>query len=110
MIGLEIIRGYVNGGFIIPTWEIILYVAVMSFYALMGRTQSCLINSFAFTFYWGFMYLMPKAVAAGGLSHTALMMYVICGLGIYALVTLAFLKHRPKGEKVRCAINGGGFL
>ena len=93
MIGLEIMKGYVNGGFIIPTWEIILYVAVMSFYALMGRTQSCLINSFAFTFYWGFMYLMPKAVAANGLSQTALMMYVICGLGIYALTTIAFLKQ-----------------
>lgn len=96
---IEILRDYANGGFVIPSWEMIFYVAVMSFYALMGRTKSCLINSFAFTFYWGFMYLMPKALSANGLSFTALMMYVICGLGIYSLSTLAFLGARANREK-----------
>lgn len=110
MVSIEILRDYANGGFVIPTWEVIFYVAVISFYALMGRTRSCLINSFAFTFYWGFMYLMPKALSANGLSFTALVMYVICGLGIYSLSTLAFLRPRAKREKVQCAINSGGFL
>lgn len=110
MVGIEILRDYANGGFVIPTWEMIFYVGVMSLYALMGRTRSCLINSFGFTFYWGYMYLLAKAYSMNGLFRTALMMYVICGLGIYALATLAFLRPSPKPEKISATINGGGYL
>lgn len=99
--GLEILRDYGNGGFVIPAWEMIFYVAVMSLYAFMGRTKSCLINSFAFTFYWGFMYLLPRAFPANGLSHGALIAYAIFGLGIYTLTTLA-LQVRTE-EKTRVA-------
>lgn len=89
MVDSQILLDYANNGLHVPTWEIIFYVAVMSFYAFMGRARSCLINSFAFTFYWGFMYLLPRAFAANGLSHTALIAYAVCGLGIYTLTTLA---------------------
>lgn len=99
MFDIDILRNLENGGFVIPAWEIIFYIAVISFYALMGRTRSCLINSFAFTFYWGFMYLLPKTFSANGLSHTALIMYGISGLGIYGLVTVAFLRPSPKREE-----------
>jgi len=94
MIGLEVLRDYANGGFMIPTWEIAFYIAVMSIYALMGRAKSCLINSFAFTFYWGYMYLLPNAFSANGLSHRSLIIYVISGLSFYTLATLA-LSRRP---------------
>ncbi|MBI1994086.1 MAG: hypothetical protein HYV05_10210 [Deltaproteobacteria bacterium] len=89
MVDSEILFDYANNGLHVPTWEIIFYVAVMTLYAFIGRARSCLINSFAFTFYWGFMYLLPRAFAANGLSHTALIAYAVCGLGIYALTTLA---------------------
>lgn len=105
MSGLDIIGDYVNGGFIIPTWEIIFYVAVMSFYALAGRPKSCLINTFAFTFYWGYMYLLPRAFFANGLSNTALMMYVVCGLGLYVLATLALSGRAPHGNSLSAPAN-----
>lgn len=100
MVGVEILNDYTNGGFIIPTWEIIFYVAVMSLYALVGRTKSCLINTFAFTFYWGYMYLLPRAFSANGLFNTTLIMYVICGLMIYVLATLALLGPTVKRERL----------
>ena len=99
MVDPEILFDYANNGLHVPAWEIIFYVAVMSFYAFMGRARSCLINSFAFTFYWGFMYLLPKTFSANGLSHTALITYGISGLGIYGLVTVAFLRPSPKREE-----------
>ena len=109
MFDIDTFRNLGNG-FVIPTWEMIFYVAVVSFYALIGRAKSCLINSFAFTFYWGYMYLLPNAFSMNGLSRTALMMYVICGLGMYGLVTLAFLKSNGKREKIGATINAGGYL
>ena len=90
MVDPETLFAYANNGLHVQTWEIIFYVAVMSFYAFLGRARSCLINSFAFTFYWGFMYLLPRAFSANGLSQTALIAYAVCGLGIYTLTTLAF--------------------
>ncbi len=88
MIDPETLFDYASNGLPIQPWEMILYVTVTSLYAFLGRAKSCLINSFAFTFYWGFMYLLPRAFSANGLSHTALIAYVICGLGIYTLTTL----------------------
>ncbi len=99
MIDPDFLLNYANNGLPVQTWEVIFYVAVMSLYAFMGRTKSCLINSFAFTFYWGFMYLLPRAFSANGLSHGALIAYAICGLGIYTLTTLA-LQVRTE-EKTR---------
>lgn len=110
MFGLDILWDYANGGFGIAAWEMIFYVAVMALYALTGRARSCLINSFAFTFYWGFKYLLPVAFSANGLSQTAFLTYVLCGLAIYGLATVSFLMHRLKKEKIKCALNGGGFL
>ena len=105
MVSIEILRDYANGGFVIPAWEMIFYVGVMTFNALMGRTRSSLINSFAFTFYWGYMYLLPEAFSSNGVSGIALMTYVICGLGIYSLATLAFL--RPAAQERALRANTG---
>ena len=101
MIGLEILRDYANGGFIIPTWEIAFYVTVMSLYALMGRAKSCLINSFAFTFYWGYMYLLPNAFSANGLSHQGLIIYVVSGLSFYTLATIGLSRRAANGRATR---------
>jgi hypothetical protein len=107
MIGLEILRDYGNGNFLIQPWEMILYVAVVSLYAFMGRVRSCLINSFAFTFYWGFMFLLPRTFAGNGFSHSALLAYVLFGAGMYALVTVSFLRqHRKRAPAVSAPQHG----
>ena len=108
MIGLDVLREYSNGGFIIPTWEIVFYVAVMSLYGLMGRTQSCLINSFAFTFYWGYMYLLPEAFSANGLSQGGLIVYAFSGLSVYALATLGLSRRATNGRALRQSSNEAG--
>ena len=99
MLAVDVLWEYVNGSFVIPTWEIIFYATVMSLYALMGRLQSCLMNSFAFSFHWGFMYLLPKAFSANGLSHSALIAYAVCGLWLYAMMAVAFLRQDAKRAK-----------
>lgn len=76
-----------NGGFVIPIWEVILYVAIVSVYAFLGRTASLLLNTFAFTFYWGFMYLLSQSFSLTTNPEPLLMLYVLCGLGVYVLAT-----------------------
>lgn len=96
MMNIDLLKDYANGIFIIPTWEMFFYVSVISLYALLGKPASCLINSFAFSFYWGFMYLLPKISFADALLQSSLMIYLISGLGIYALATFTFLRTDVK--------------
>lgn len=98
---LDSLSGLVNGDFYIPAWEMAFYVGVVSVYALLGRVQSCLINTFAFTFYWGFMFLLPISFSANGLSQTFLFLYTSCGLFIYGALTVADLRVERKRKTIQ---------
>lgn len=89
---LDSLSGLVNGDFYVPALEVAFYIVVVSVYALLGRVQSCLINTFAFTFYWGFMFLLPISFSSNGLSQAFLLLYVLCGFLIYGSLTLTDLK------------------
>lgn len=99
MVEIETLRNLGNGHFIIPVWEVVFYVLVITIYALMDRPRSCLINTYAFTFYWGFRSLLPKTLTAD-ISQAALLMYIVCGLAVYTLITVASLQLAPRGGKV----------
>lgn len=88
-----------SNGFIISPIEAIFYITVVTLYALAGRPLSCLINTFAFTFYWGFMALLSKATESG-LYERVLPVYVACGIGIYILVNIASLREGQKKARV----------
>jgi len=94
-----LLESLANGGFALPPPEAIFYMIVVTLYALAGRPLSCLINTFAFAFYWGFIFLMSKAVEIG-VRERALMTYVICGIGIFVLVNIASLREKQKKAKM----------
>lgn len=102
MVAFDFLSAPVKGSFIIPVWEVLFFVAVVCVCALLGKTTSCILNTYAFTFYWGFVSLLPTTFSLDGASHIALVVYVICGVAIYALFALsslsATIKPKQPGE------------
>src|SRR3989304_6704070 len=98
---LEALQNPVSNDISIFAWEVIFYAAVITMYAFSGRSMSCLINTFAFTFYWGFKSLLPATFAPDGFGHMFLFVYVLSGLTLYATITLSDLKVPRKAESFR---------
>jgi hypothetical protein len=78
-----------NGTYFVPSWEVLFYAVVITAYAFLGRPRSCLINTFAFSLYWGFKHLLPLTS-----SQAPLLIYAVSGIAVYLIVTLSFLEMR----------------
>lgn len=88
------IQAITNGTYFVPSWEVVFYAAIVTAYAFLGRPRSCLINTFAFSFYWGFKHLLPMAS-----SQAPLLIYAVSGMAIYVMVTLSFLELRRQNSR-----------
>jgi hypothetical protein len=86
------LQDVVNSEFVVPFWEVAFFAAVIALYAFLGRQMLCLINTFAFTYYWGFLFLLPTAFAGDGLGKAYLLVYLVSGPMLYAAVTLSDLR------------------
>ena len=75
---------------VIPAWQMSLFIGLVSFSMLMGRTQFGLIVTYLFVFYWGFILYWSDFVAAAGGDPLTLTLYIVCGLAIAFLAVLAF--------------------
>ena len=81
----------------IPAWQMGLFVALVSLFMLLGRTQLGLIVTYLFVLYWGFILYWPDFVAAAEGNVVALAIYVVCGLTIVFFALLAFTHPPSKG-------------
>jgi hypothetical protein len=77
-------------GLVIPAWQMVLFVGLISLSMLLGRIQLSLIVTYLFVLYWGFILYWPNFVAAAGGNPTALALYIFFGLTIAFLAVLAF--------------------
>lgn len=82
---------------VLPTWLVMLYVLLVSLLVLMQRSALCLVATYLFTFYWGFL-LQSDTSVLGGVHSVALVLYTISGLAIPGLVAIAGYFSRG-GEK-----------
>lgn len=80
-------------GLVIPAWQMGLFVALISLFMLLGRTQLGLVVTYLFVLYWGFILYWPYFVVAAGGNPMALALYIVCGLAIAFLAVLAFFHH-----------------
>ncbi len=82
---------------VIPAWQMGLFVAFVSLFMLLGRTQLGLIVTYLFVLYWGFILYWPKFVDAAEGDPVALAIYAVCGLVLVFLALLSFVYHPSKG-------------
>ncbi len=77
--------------FIIPAWQLGLFVGLISLFMLQGSLQLSLTVVYLFVLYWGFIFYQSSSfVAATEGNPGALTIYIGCGLAIAFLALLAF--------------------
>ena len=99
MIDLETLLDLGLAGIVLPAWPVMLYVVLMSLFALMHRIRLCLLTSYLFTFYWGFSLHWSEFLSEGKGFTIAFIIYSFGGLAIAGLVIAAsFSGPPPRGE------------
>jgi hypothetical protein len=88
--GISSLQALGEVNFVIPAWQIGLFVALFSLLLLSGRSYLSIVVTYLFILYWGFILHWPDFVAAAEGSSLALTLYIVSGLVIALLAVLAF--------------------
>lgn len=86
---------------LIPVWQILFFIASLLPFLLWNRVKICLLITYLFSFYLGFMIIFGEHLARAG-SMQLFALYALSGLVIAVLfVTTIFSEVGPKQTKVR---------
>ena len=88
---LNDLYGFFSGrDFSVPLWEVVVYVAFVSFCLLLGRFRLGLLGSYCFVFYWGFFSNMKSFINSFGEYTWGLPVYVFSGLSMFVIAIVGF--------------------
>lgn len=90
---MEAFHSYINGLIVISPWEAMLYTVVVTLLTLLRLNESCLINTFSFSFYWGFKNLIDVVSFPSPEANMVLSVYLVSGLAIFSLLHLYYLRR-----------------
>lgn len=79
----------------IPYWQIVLYIAFLSFLSLTDRWRSALLLSYLLTLYWAFYLFRDPLVAAARGDLVALSAYIFFGFALAGLAVYTFFYLSP---------------
>ncbi len=75
---------------VIPANQMFLFVALLSVFLLFGKQHLCILITFIFTFYWGFVLNMDVFVNRIGNTGAAMALYLISGFVIVLMIIISF--------------------
>ena len=86
---------------LIPIWQVLFLIAALLPFLLWNRVKICLLITYLFTYYLGFMVIFGEHLAnAGGMQPFVL--YALSGVGIAVFfVATIFTEGAPEPTKVR---------
>ena len=86
---------------VIPVWQVLFFIASLLPFLLCNRVKICLLITYLFTYYLGFMIIFGEHLARAG-SMQPFVLYALSGLAIAALfVATIFTEEGPGKTKVR---------
>ena len=86
---------------LIPMWQILFFIASLLPFLLCNRVKICLLITYLFTYYLGFMIIFGEHLAAAG-SMEPFVVYALSGLVIAVLfVATIFTEGRSEQTRVR---------
>jgi hypothetical protein len=86
---------------LIPIWQVLFLIASLFPFLLWNRVKICLLITYLFTYYLGFMVIFGEHLAKAG-SMQPFVLYALSGLGIAVLfVATIFTEGGPEQTKVR---------
>jgi hypothetical protein len=84
----EILTLFPDAELVIPAWQLVLYISIVSIFMLVQDFKLTLITTYLFTLYWGFFVYFGDIV--GSLSTFPPALFVILGLIHVVLTIIAF--------------------
>ena len=78
---------------VISIWQVFFYIALIVPFLLLQRIKLCLLLTYLFTYYLGFLIYWGEAIAAG--STGPFILYALSGLAIVVLFVAASFQEKP---------------
>ena len=87
---MESLQGLVFSQLDIPTWQILLYIGLSSFFMLSRRTRFCLMTTYFFALYWTFHLFRVYWLSTAEADFLVLTAYILFGFTQFGLLLYAF--------------------
>lgn len=87
---MESLQGLVFSQLDIPTWQILLYIGLSSFFMLSRRTRFCLMTTYFFALYWTFHLFRVYWLSTAEGDFLVLTAYILSGITLVGLLLYAF--------------------
>ena len=88
---------------LIPVWHVFFFIAGLLPFLLLNRVKICLLITYLFTFYLGFMVQWGDYIASTG-SMQPFVLYSFSGLAIAVFFVATIFTESPEKETVRWSI------
>ena len=85
---------------LIPIWQVFFFIAALLPFLLMDRVKMCLLVTYLFTFYLGFMVQWGEYLSSTG-SMQPFVLYSLSGLAIAVFFVATIFNDPARGPKAR---------
>ena len=85
-------------GCLVTPLEAIFYIALVTILSLMRLSESCLVNTFSFVYYWGFKSLLKTISVASAASDQTILLYFVSGLMVFTLLHLSYMRRKRSSD------------
>ena len=85
---------------LIPIWQVFFFIASLLPFLLWNRVKICLLITYLFTYYLGFMVQWGDYISTTG-SMQPFVVYALSGLAIAVFFVATIYTERPENTKVR---------
>jgi hypothetical protein len=85
---------------LIPIWQVFFFIASLLPFLLWNRVKTCLLITYLFTYYLGFMVQWGDYISTTG-SMQPFVVYALSGFAIAVFFVATIFTERPENTKVR---------
>ena len=85
---------------VVPIWQVFFYIITLLPFLLMQRVKICILLTYMFTYYLGFMVQWGDYIAAAG-SMFPFVLYALSGLAIAVFFVSTFFTEEPTAVQIR---------
>lgn len=81
---------FMDTNLVVPANQMFLYMTLVSLFLLFGRNHLCILTTFIFSFYWGFVFNRDLFVSRLGNAEIFMALYLICGFLVIVMAVISF--------------------
>lgn len=85
---------------VIPIWQVFFYILSLLPFLLLNRVKVCLLITYMFTFYLGFMVQWGDYISEAG-SMAPFALYALCGMAIAVFFVCTFFGEETNQVQIR---------